>query len=69
MSHSIKRTPSVFNPTLTWVLLAVWEVAPLKPGCCLWRLLSCGACLCPPGFLPRSQRVWSSCLFLSSFSS
>lgn len=57
MSQSIRQAPSVFNPTLTWALLAVCEVAPLKPGCCSWSLLLCRRVSGPRGFLPLSRLV------------
>lgn len=52
MSQSIKRAPSVFNPSLTWILLAACEVATLKPGCCFVETAFVHLCPWPLGFLP-----------------
>lgn len=49
MSQSIKRAPSVFNPTPTWILLAACEVALLKLGCCFVETALCSPSGGPQG--------------------
>lgn len=52
MSQSIKRAPLVFNPALTWILLAACYVAPLKPGRRFVEIAFVQSCRWSTGFVP-----------------